>query len=309
MTSFRESMAGMGDDGNPRAPRPWIAAALPLLLAACGDSSAAGEVLRFSAIPDQDTTELGERYDLLARHLSDRLGVAVEYWHASDYTASVEAFKNGDVQLAWFGGVTGVQAREAVDGARAIAQGRVDQEFVTYFVAHRDAGIEPGEDFPMAMQGKTFTFGPQSSTSGRLMPEFFIRQSTGRSPEEFFGHPNRYSATHTWTAKQVEAGTIQCGALNYKVYDDMLAAGELDPTLCVKVWTTPPYADYNWTAHPLLEERFGEGFTARLQSVLVSIGDPLLLKALQRPEGLIPATDEDFASIKETMLNVGLLEP
>lgn len=278
------------------------------LLAACGGGADAKDSpkLYFSAIPDDNKTALAERYGKVAAYLTEELGVPVEYRPSSSYAASVQAFTNGDVQLAWFGGVSGVQAQDAVPGARAIAQGKVDPEFVSYFVAHRDSGVEPGEDFPMAMEGKTFTFGSADSTSGRLMPEYFLRQATGKSPEEFFGHPNKYSGSHDQTAIDVQARAVDCGALNYKTYDRMVAEGKIDPEVCVKVWTTPPYADYNFTAHPDLEELFGSGFTDRLQAALVGITDPDLLAALDRPEGLIPAENGDFEGIAETMTAVGM---
>jgi phosphonate transport system substrate-binding protein len=280
-----------------------------LLLSACGGSPEASgtHTLYFSAIPDNNKGMLQERFDKIADYLSETLEIEVIYKASIDYDASVEAFKNGEIQLAWFGGVSGVQAREAVEGARAIAQGKIDPEFVSYFIAHKDAGIVPGAEFPSGMEGKSFTFGNSGSTSGRLMPEFYIRQQTAKSPEEFFGSPNRYSGSHDQTALQVQSHAVDCGALNYRVYDEMVAEGTLDPTVCIKVWTTPTYADYNWTAHPLLDERHGAGFIQRLQDALVGIQDPDLLRAMEREEGLIPASNDEYDGIRSTMLNVGMM--
>lgn len=279
------------------------------LLAACGGSPEASgtPTLYFSAIPDNNRGKLQERYDKIAAYLGKTLAIDVVYKLSVDYDASVEAFKNGEIQLAWFGGMSGVQARQAVEGARAIAQGRVDREFVSYFIAHKDAGIVPGPEFPSAMLGKSFTFGNSGSTSGRLMPEFHIRKHTGQSPEAFFGSPNRYSGSHDQTALQVQSHAVDCGAMSYKIYDDMVAEGTLDPAVCLKVWTTPAYADYNWSAHPILEEHYGAGFFERLQDALVNIQDPDLLEALDREEGLIPATNDDYDGIRSTMLDVGMM--
>lgn len=262
--------------------------------------------LYFSAIPDANKTELDEGYAKVAAHLSKELGVPVKFRPASDYSASVEAFKNGDIQLAWFGGVTGVQARRAVPGARAIAQGKVDPEYVSYFVANASTGIQPSDTFPMALAGKTFTFGPESSTSGRVMPEFFIREATKKSPADFFGHPNKHTKGHDFTAKEVEAGTVDAGVLSYAKYDDMVAKGQLDPAKCVKIWTTPPYPDYNWTAHPVLDKTYGAGFTDKLQKTLIGITDPELLGILLRKDGLISAKNEDFEPTDKTMASIGM---
>jgi phosphonate transport system substrate-binding protein len=285
--------------------RPLI---LTLALAACTQVGAVDSTtLFFSAIPDHDARLLAERFAPLAEHLADALDVPVAYVPMSDYQGSVAAFKNGDVLLAWFGGLTGVQARAAVPGARAIAQGAVDPTFKTYFIAGPASGIEPSDTFPTTLAGHTFTFGSESSTSGRLMPEHFIHDATGQSPQQFFGAPNHYSGSHDKTARLVEAGIFDAGALNHRTYDAMVADGRLDPQRCRVIWTTPGYADYNWTAHPELDERFGTGFTDRLQEVLVGLKDVALLEALGRPEGLIRATNADFQPLHQLARGLGFV--
>lgn len=289
--------------------RKFLAGITLLACASCSPSGAGSEAptLYFAAIPDQNRTELESKFRLVAEYLAEELGARVEYVPTTSYAASVEAFVNGDVHLAWFGGVTGVQARRRVNGARAIAQGRVDPEYKSYFIANAAAGIEPSEEFPKALAGRTFTFGSPDSTSGRVMPEFFVRQNTGQAPAEFFAtEPNAYSGAHDKTAKLVEAGTFDAGALSYKKYDSMVASGKLDPERCVRIWTTPTYPDYNWTVRPDVDALFESGFTERIQAALVACQDPDVLRALDRPEGLIPAKDGDFAAIAETMQAVGL---
>ncbi len=278
------------------------------VISACGGPPQSQDpALRITALPDSKTTELDPKYRLVADHLAKVLGVKVEYVPVSDYPASVEAFKNGDVQLAWFGGVSGVQARAAVPDSRVIAYGTIDPQFRSYFVAHPSAGIEPSTEFPTALEGKTFTFGSAGSTSGRVMPEYFLRDITGKAPADYFSEPNLNGGKHPMIAKNVEKGVYQAGVLNYKTYENMVAAGELDPTQCIKIWETPPYADYNWTAHPDMEFKFGKGFTDRLQAALVAIKDPVLLDALQRPDGLIPGQNSDFDRIEKICRDLDLV--
>ncbi len=263
-------------------------------------------VLRFTAIPDQNTTELMEKFAPLARHLSQELDAEVEYVPAHDYQASVEMFKNSDVHLAWFGGLTGVQARQAVAGARAIAQGAADPKYYSYFVAHRDTGLERSDELPPDLGQYKFTFGSESSTSGRLMPEYFLREHTGQSPQEIFEHPVGFSGSHDKTVELVESGQYELGAVNYKVYNKRVAAGDTDPEVCRVIWQTPYYADYNWTVRPDLDAAFGAGFTDRLQATLIAIDDPQLLAALPR-ERLIAATNEEFEGIRVVAEGLGML--
>lgn len=294
-----------------------LAGLLPAVFAGCGDKSAKQDqasgheqapkpTLRYAAIPDQNTTELAQRFAPLTAHLSAQLGVPVEYVPARDYQACVEMFRNGDIALAWFGGLTGVQARAAVPGARAIAQGREDPQYYSYFIANAATGLQPSDDFPMAIGGLTFTFGSESSTSGRLLPEYFIRQNTGKAPAEFFTQPFGFSGSHDKTCELVAAGRFQCGVVNYKVYDRRVKEGTTDPAIVRVIWRTPTFADYNFTAHPSLEATYGAGFTDRLQAVLTGISDQALLAALPR-DALVTAQNAEYAGIEAVARELGMV--
>jgi len=290
-------------------PTPALLIGALLLAAQPSTSVRASEVeprvLRFSAIPDQDETRLREKFQPVAEYLSQALGVPVEYVHATRYSDSVELFKNGDIELGWFGGLSGVQARHAVAGAHAIAQGVEDPDFHSYFVAHRDSGLEPGDDFPLALRGKRFAFGSAGSTSGRLMPEHFIRSASGQDPQDFFA-ASSFSGSHDRTAEWVGSGQFDAGAINYKVYERRVAEGQTDPEEVIVIWRTPPYPDYNFSAHPNLEKHFGAGFTSRLQRALLDMKAPELLAAFPR-SGFITAKDADFDAIRELALELGFI--
>jgi phosphonate transport system substrate-binding protein len=291
------------------------AAAAPRAAPATADAvpGASPQVLRFTGIPNNNTTELEAKYKPLAKYLTEKLGVAVEYVPSADYGASVDAFTNGDILLCWFGGLTGVQAREKVKGARVIACGKVDPKFHSYFIANKSTGIERSAAFPLALKGKKFTFGSPSSTSGRLMPEYYIGKATKQSPKEFFGAEMSFSGAHDKTAALVEAGTFDAGAIDYKTYDRLVAehkkdpAKGIDPDVCRIVWVTPDYPDYHFCAHPRIDQDFGPGFTAKLQAALVAITDPELLKGMDRTEGLIMAKNEDFDDLRSVALEIGLV--
>ena len=140
----------------------------------------------FTAIPDEDEARLRERFDKVAAYLARELGVETKYIPVKSYAAAVTAFRNNQVQLAWFGGLSGVRARNLVPGSEAIAQGYEDQAFVTYFIAHASTGLKPSKAFPKGIAGKTFTFGSKGSTSGRLMPEYYVRKHLDAAPDKVF---------------------------------------------------------------------------------------------------------------------------
>jgi phosphonate transport system substrate-binding protein len=274
-----------------------------------GQSGSGSErALKFSAIPDQDNKHL-EKFNSIASYLSKELGVPVEYVMSANYAASVNAFRNGDIQLAWFGGLTGVQAREFVPGAKAIAQGDIDPAFISYVIAHKDAGLEPARGFPKTIGELNFTFGEPQSTSGRLMPQYYFEKEAGMPATQFFKRGINFSKDHDATCKLVQAGTFQAGVVNSSVYDKRVKGGETDPNIVKVIWKTPPFADYNWTAHPDLEKTYGAGFTDKLQKALIDMTTkaPQLLEVFPR-KAMIPAKNEDYEEIKAVAQKLGFLQ-
>ena len=275
---------------------------LVLLLAA----PLAAEPFRFTAIPDQDTARLQARFGKVASYLEETLGVEVEYVPVKSYSASVAAFKNDQVQLAWFGGLSGVRARRAVPGSKAIAQGAEDPHFHTYFIAHASTGLTAGDAFPAAIAGRTFTFGSKGSTSGRLMPEYFVRQHLGKAPGEAFARVG-FSGDHSKTLALVQAGSFAVGALNYKVWENELAAGKVDTAKVRVIWKTPPYPDYNWTLRGDVDARYGEGFGDRVRDALLGLEDRDLLDSFPRAR-FIPADNALYRPILDTAVEIGLID-
>jgi len=274
------------------------------LLAA--STAASAQTLYFTAIPDQDETRLKERFDAVADYLADYLEVEVAFVPVKSYAATVSAFRNNQVQLGWFGGLSGVRAQQMVPGSRAIAQGVNDPNFRTYFIANVDTGIEPAGELPEALRGLTFTFGSRGSTSGRLMPEHFLRERFDSAPEDLFRRVG-FSGNHTRTVALVESGAYEAGAVNYKVWNQLVEDGEVDTSRVEVVWKTPPYPDYHWVIRGDVEQRFGEGFIEQVQQAFLDLDDPELLSRFPR-EGFIPATNADYRPILETARRLDLIE-
>jgi phosphonate transport system substrate-binding protein len=272
-------------------------------------ASATAETFVFTAIPDEDETKLVERFKGVADYLSQELDVEVRYIPVKSYAAAVSAFRNNQVQLAWFGGLSGVQARRLVPGSEAIAQGVEDEAFQTYFIANTSTGIEPADELSALennLKEKTFTFGSKGSTSGRLMPEFYIRDVFGAQPDDFFSRVG-FSGNHTRTLRLVEAGTYQVGALNFQVWEKELADGNIDTDAVQVIWETPPYPDYQWTIRGDVNERFGDGFKERVTEALLNLDDQALLESFPR-SGFIPASNDDYEPIRKTAEEIGILD-
>jgi len=247
------------------------------------------------------------RFQKVADYLSEQLQIEVKYIPVKSYAAAITAFRNNQVQLAWFGGLSGVRARQFVPGSQAIAQGVEDKEFSTYFIAHKSSGLQASVEFPTGIVDKTFTFGSKGSTSGRLMPEYYIRKHLEKTPQQLFKAVG-FSGDHSLTINQVQAGAFQVGAVNYQVWKSMQAEGKIDSDKVQVIWETPKYTDYQWTIRANVDAEYGAGFSQKVQDALLNMRKPELLKQFPR-SGFISASNADYDAIKTTAVKLDLIAP
>lgn len=286
----------------------------PLLVTASAQAAMKAEekpTFVFTAIPDADESRLQQRFNKVAVYLSEKLNVDVKYIPVKSYGAAVTAFRNDQVQLAWFGGLSGVRARTLVPGSEAIAQGFEDQSFKSYIIAHHSTGLKPNADLSDAFKAfntkdMTFTFGSKGSTSGRLMPEFYLREEFKAAPNDVFSRIG-FSGDHSRTIAQVQSGAYQVGAVNFKVWEKELASGKIDTNKVSVIWTTPTYPDYQWTIRNDVDQRFGADFKQLVRKTLLEMNDPDLLASFPR-QSFIPASNADYAPIENTARAIGLID-
>ncbi|MDR8523516.1 putative selenate ABC transporter substrate-binding protein [Shewanella fidelis] len=276
-----------------------------VLLALLSSPTVMAQTFTFTAIPDEDETQLRTRFEKVAQYLEQQLGIEVKYIPVKSYSAAVTAFRNNQVQLAWFGGLSGVQARRLVPDSQAIAQGYEDQFFKSYFIAHSSTEIVPSDNFPN-INGYTFTFGAKNSTSGRLMPQFFIERNLGKNTKEVFKRIG-YSGDHSRTIAQVQAGVYQVGAVNYKVWESALANGKVDLNKVNVIWESPAYPDYQWTIRGDVNANFGKGFSEKVTQALLGMTDTDLLSSFPR-QSFVPADNSDYEPIEDVAKAIGLID-
>lgn len=230
-----------------------------LALCATAITSFAADVLRVSAIPDEAPTELLRKFKPLGAYLEQQTGMKVEFVPVADYPAVVEALATDRLDMAWLGGFTFVQVNLKTGNAIPLVQREQDAQFTSKFITS-DPNVKSLAD----LKGKTFAFGSISSTSGSLMPRYFMLQDNIK-PETWFSRV-AYSGAHDATAAWVQAGKVDAGVLNASVWDKLVNSGKVD-TSKVKVFaTTPAYFDYNWTVRgtldPALAEKLKQAFLA-----------------------------------------------
>ena len=232
------------------------------------------KVLRVGAIPDQNQDVLDKRFNLLSKELSKILGVNVKYIPVVNYVAAVSGFRNNDLDLVWFGGLSGVQARLQTPNAIVIAQRDIDKEFKSVFIVNKKLKLDPisNKKGLNKLKNLRFTFGSENSTSGRLMPEYFLNDA-GIKIKDFKGKKVGFSGSHDATIVLVNSGAFDAGALNKQVWENNFKNNPKRTKNVDLFWITPDYVDYHWLAQGNLDNRFRKGFTEELKSCLLYTSD------------------------------------
>ncbi|RJG13386.1 putative selenate ABC transporter substrate-binding protein [Pseudomonas cavernicola] len=276
-----------------------LAAGFALTLSAV--STFAAETLKVSAIPDEAPTELLRKFKPLGAYLEQQLGMKVEFVPVTDYAAVVEALAADRIDMAWLGGFTFVQARLKTGNAIPLVQREQDEKFTSKFIS-ADPQIKNLQD----LKGKTFAFGSVSSTSGSLMPRYFMLKD-GIKPEEFFSRV-AYSGAHDATVAWVQAGKVDGGVLNASVWEKLVASGKVD-TQKVKVFaTTPTYYDYNWTVRGSLDPALAEKIKAAFLALDPANPEQKAILDLQAASRFIATKPENYKGIEEAARAAGLLK-
>lgn len=284
-----------------RRPLAVLAGICMTLAASFLPAHAETKVLRVSAIPDEAPTELLRKFEPLGAYLQQELGMEVTFQPVSDYAGVVEALGAGRLDMAWLGGFTFVQARLRTGDAIPLVQREEDEVFTSTFIT-ADPEINEHQD----LQGKSFAFGSVSSTSGHLMPRYFLLQD-GISPDDDFSRVG-FSGAHDATVAWVEAGRVDAGVLNTSVWEKLVEENKVD-TAKVRVYsTTPTYFDYNWTVRGDLDAQLVQDIKAAFLKLDPENPEHKAILDLQRASRFVETSADNYQGIEEAARSAGLLQ-
>ncbi len=260
-------------------------------------------VLRVSAIPDESPTELQRKFLPLGEYLSKETGMKVEFTPVTDYAAVVEALATNKIDMAWLGGFTYIQAKIRTNGAvKPIIQRLEDEKFTSKFIIPEGSSVKTLAD----LKGKTFAFGSPSSTSGHLMPRFYLMKA-GINPDIDF-KSIAFSGAHDATIAFVASGRADAGALNASVWDKLSDAKNPNAEKVKVLYVTPPYHDYNWTVRggldAVLTKKISDAF------LKLNANDPAQkeLMDLQRASKYISTKSSNYDEIEKAAIGAGLIK-
>jgi phosphonate transport system substrate-binding protein len=276
---------------------------LSLLAAASGcDGPArpAPAVVRFSALPDQTPDRVLTQHKAVVEEVCRIARVSCAWVPAPSYHGLVAAFGRGEIDVAFFGGVTFAQARHRF-GAVPLAMRDIDFAFTSVILVRAGDSAQSLAD----LGGRSFAFGDSNSTSGHFMPRYYL-QRQGLIPERAFAGV-AYSGRHDATVQMIADGRVDAGAVNGSLAYAILASDTSVARRLRVLWRSPPFTDYVWAARPGLDSEVRR----RIRDAFLDfdLAEPAHRAALEQEGagGYVPADPDEFDQIGEILRERGRL--
>ena len=261
------------------------------------------KILKIGAIPDQNQEILDSRFNLLSKELSRKLDIKTKYIPVVSYIAAVTAFRKGDLDLVWFGGLSGVQARLQTQNSIVLVQRDIDTKFKSVFIINKDIPLKRTKNIYdlKLLRGLRFTFGSENSTSGRLMPQYHLNIA-GVKLTDFKGKRVGFSGSHDATISLVNSGAYDAGVLNKQVWDKNTKINPKRTKNATVFFVSPPYVDYHWLVQGDLDQRFRNGFTKELKNSFINLNsknkDQKEILKMFNAKRFVEADSKKFQSIE-----------
>lgn len=259
-----------------------------------------GRKLRLSMIPTTDPGKMIRAGQPLIAYLEKETGAKIEMTVPTNYAAVVEAMISDQLDIAHFGGFTFVQA-SARAGARPLVQREQDRNFHSLFITQVPSKIETLKD----LNGHSFAFGDVNSTSGHLMPEYYMR---GAKVQTSVIEKALYTGGHDATALAVANKKVDAGAMDESVFHKMMNDGKITAQQVRVFWTTPPFFDYVWAARKGLDPKLAESFTQALLRLDAKNPEHKAILDFLSATRYVRAKDSDYAKLRQAAKDAGLMQ-
>ena len=161
--------------------------AVALTFAALGHASEIKEI-NFGIIATEKAGALRQMWEPFLNDMSKAIGLKVNGFYATEYAGVIEAQRFNKVQIAWYGNKSAIEAVDRSNG-EVFAQ-FVDLDgtpgYYSYLITHRDSAIKSLDD--VLKNGKSYSFGigDPSSTSGTLVPTYYVFTLNKLDPRTHF---------------------------------------------------------------------------------------------------------------------------
>jgi len=253
------------------------------------DSKSNPDVLRIAILPDENASELIKQNKKLQLYLEERLDKKIELVVTTDYSSMIEAMRFGRLELAYFGALSYVMAKERSEIEAFAAQ--MKKGSVMYhgvIIINKDSMISNILD----VRGKTMAYGDPASTSSHLIPRAHLLVNAKLDIDDYKAV---YLGSHDAVALSVQNGNADAGGLSKKIFEHLVERNMISLDKVQVIAISNPFPNYPWTMQSSLDPELKE----KIKQAFYDLDDPEITKPL-KADGFLPVTDADYDIVRET---------
>ena len=253
------------------------------------DSKSNPDVLRVAILPDENASELIKQNKKLQLYLEDRLDKKIELVVTTDYSSMIEAMRFGRLELAYFGALSYVMAKERSEIEAFAAQ--MKKGSIMYhgvIIVNKDSNISN----ILQVKGKTMAYGDPASTSSHLIPRAHLLTNAKLDIDDYKAV---YLGSHDAVALNVQNGNADAGGLSKKIFEHLVEREMISLDKVQIIAISNPFPNYPWTMQSSLDPELKE----KIKQAFYDLDDPEITKPL-KADGFLPVTDSDYDVVRTT---------
>ena len=244
-------------------------------------------LLKVALLPDENASTIIKNNKPLEEYLEAKLGKRIELIVTTDYSSMIEAMRHGRIDLAYFGPLSYVLARQKSEiEPFAALRSKGSTTYQSVLIANTAAGINSISD----IRGKNMAYGDKVSTSSHLIPKSVLAEKGLEVKRDYQEH---FVGSHDAVAMAVQNGHAQAGGLSRPIYEALLERKILDPARVKVLEYSKPFPQYPWTMRSNLKPELKE----KIREAFLELKEPAILKPF-KAEGFGPIADADYDVVR-----------
>jgi phosphonate transport system substrate-binding protein len=262
-----------------------------------GGKVASPDVLRVALLPDESPSTVITQNKKLKAYLERELGKKIELVVTTDYSSMIEAMRHGRLELAYFGPLSYVLARQKSDiEPFAALRTKGTTTYTSVLIGNVAAGIAK----PADLAGQDMAFGDTASTSSHLIPKALLAEHGLKAGTDYKAH---FVGAHDAVALTVQNGKAAGGGLSKPIFESLIARKVIDKDKVRVLKESRPFPQYPWTMRSTLDAEL----KAKIRSAFLELRDPEVLAPF-KADGFGPITDKDYDVVRDLakLLNLDL---
>jgi phosphonate transport system substrate-binding protein len=255
------------------------------------------KTLKVALLPDENAGTIIKNNQPLKAYLEQSLGKKVELIVTTDYSSMIEAMRHGRLDLAYFGPLSYVLARQKSEIEPFVAlKTKGSTTYQSVVIANSAAGVKSLAD----IKGRNMAYGDKASTSSHLIPKSVLAEQgldVGRDYQEHF------VGSHDAVAMAVQNGHAQAGGLSRPIFESLVERKIVSLDKVTVLDYSKPFPQYPWTMRSNLKPEL----KAKIRTAFLELKDPAVLKPF-KAEGFDAITDRDYDVVRNLghLLNIDL---